>query len=695
MAGRSSTTGLRRGESDTTSSSKPSKPFWSWNPDRSLPTLTDTDPKWLSRRKHFFILSDAGKPVYSRYGDAGNLPGFTAALSAIIAGFEENLSSGGGGGDTSSASSASTTLQTSDGKQLHLVWLKKGGLTYAATSTVGESFSTLRRQLIVLRSQLLFVLTNAVERALQKSPKFDPRKLLGNETGGANCAFDTLCHLTTWDPGVALRSYLPLPFSHTKRKYLQKALRGVVRGGCVFFAVVGTEHHVVATSNDNGQSSSSGRRKSESSESSKKPTNNLHPDDIYLACHFVRSIQGFRANSENFAPVCLPIRNAQKFQHAYVSYLKPESGIFLLLLSSDDGNSDGFLSSQLAKQSILETLTATNCKILDGIEKRMLNVDVNSPSPSPKIGEQGAFAVHSAGRPLQTIGSASRETLVEQVPSDGNDAQNITAVDIEPRLNAPSTSSEMRGKGVTRGPHGSLDLPSNALPALKVGGGGESASRRRPGSRRPGSVRLETEVPHAAGGGGPGRLVQHFLYVRPPLGQYVAPEWSEPLHGRDQQKLLLRAYRRVIDAVSSVGGGSDDELGNSASNGSGVTNNPYNSKGGGGGGGGLRAVEAFFQGLGLGVVGGGRGNSPDNSRKHSRSHSGGGRRGSEDSHSQNVPPRRRVHFESSKARVLLGFAGGDFELYVSLAPGTSHTDAVAACNRLCTWLRQEEPRLFC
>ena len=56
--------------------------------------------------------------------------------------------------------------------------------------------------------------------------------------------------------------------------------------------------------------------------------------------------------------------------------------------------------------------------------------------------------------------------------------------------------------------------------------------------------------------------------------------------------------------------------------------------------------------------------------------------------------RRRVHFESSAARVLLGFAGGDFELYVAMAPGTSRADAVAACNRLCTWLRQEEPRLF-
>ena len=52
-----------------------------------------------------------------------------------------------------------------------------------------------------------------------------------------------------------------------------------------------------------------------------------------------------------------------------------------------------------------------------------------------------------------------------------------------------------------------------------------------------------------------------------------------------------------------------------------------------------------------------------------------------------------MHFESSAARVLLGFAGGDFELYVTMAPGTSRADAVAACNRLCTWLRQEEPRL--
>jgi len=35
-------------------------------------------------RKHYLILSDAGKPVYSRYGDLNNLSPFIATISAIL-----------------------------------------------------------------------------------------------------------------------------------------------------------------------------------------------------------------------------------------------------------------------------------------------------------------------------------------------------------------------------------------------------------------------------------------------------------------------------------------------------------------------------------------------------------------------------------------------------------------------------------
>ena len=38
----------------------------------------------------------------------------------------------------------------------------------------------------------------------------------------------------------------------------------------------------------------------------------------------------------------------------------------------------------------------------------------------------------------------------------------------------------------------------------------------------------------------------HFLYVRPPLGQFVAPDWAPPLNDTKAQKTLLRAYQRVL-----------------------------------------------------------------------------------------------------------------------------------------------------
>ena len=92
--------------------------------------------------------------------------------------------------------------------------------------------------------------------------------------------------------------------------------------------------------------------------------------------------------------------------------------------------------------------------------------------------------------------------------------------------------------------------------AGSLGGGGSgsgsgSLSLLDAIERRGSLSRLADKVPLAAGGGGANRRVTHFLYVRPPLGQYVAPEWAPPLDGRDAQKKTLRAYRRVADALSA------------------------------------------------------------------------------------------------------------------------------------------------
>lgn len=46
--------------------------------------------RWRSRRKHFFVLSAAGKPIYSRYGDDSLISGYMGVIQAIISFFEDN-----------------------------------------------------------------------------------------------------------------------------------------------------------------------------------------------------------------------------------------------------------------------------------------------------------------------------------------------------------------------------------------------------------------------------------------------------------------------------------------------------------------------------------------------------------------------------------------------------------------------------
>jgi len=46
--------------------------------------------RWRGRRKHFFILSAAGKPIYSRYGDDGIISGYMGVIQTIISFFEDN-----------------------------------------------------------------------------------------------------------------------------------------------------------------------------------------------------------------------------------------------------------------------------------------------------------------------------------------------------------------------------------------------------------------------------------------------------------------------------------------------------------------------------------------------------------------------------------------------------------------------------
>ena len=659
MAGRDGAAGAdgasTSSDGASTSSSPPRKHPWRWHPSRARHHESDSHPTWLRRRRHLFIVSDAGKPLWSRYGGEDSLAGFTAALSAIVAFVGDDgdaLRSVGWLGSTADARGA-------DGRRprrpRELTVLRRGPIVLAAMTSTGESPAALRRQLHLLHAQLIALLTRAVERALTRSSKFDARgRLLG---GGTDALLGTLSHHMTWDPGCWMRAWAPLPLPPQWREKCARALRdGLVRamGGVGAGALLGvllTDRHVAAVANADHRAgkSATGRSSSSSSSSYSSPGGGdrgargtagdgargrgryyagIDPDDVITLCNTVRSGASFRANEESFAPVCLPNYDADAFAFAYVAYLRASSGDVGGRGEDEPGG-----------------------RGIDSRDNPGGRGDDGKADRSPSSNERGhevCLVLVSTSRDAFPAAAAARARIEETLRREGL-LDRIAA-----RVREPPRGS----RGGSRYPH--------------------------VGDSVPGSITIPRDVPPAAGGGGAaGTPLLHFVYLRPFLGQYVAPDWSPPLHGRREQKRLLRTYQRAFhsmrrwwpserewddDAFAARGGASSSSRGGESGDAAEAGGSP---------------LAAFFGGLGISSLPGGVFGA-------SSGEDGGSDAGGSDDDVRD----RRVHYEVCDDHVLLGCVGSDFELYVALDPLTRRSAAVAVCNRLCAWLRAEEAGLF-
>ncbi|PWA88841.1 Vacuolar fusion protein MON1 [Artemisia annua] len=252
----------------------------------------DASISWRKRKKHFFILSNSGKPIYSRYGDEHKLAGFSATLQAIIS-FVEN------GGDRVKLVRA--------GKHL-VVFLVKGPIYLVCISCTEEPYESLRGQLELLYGQMILILTRSIDRCFEKNSKFDMTPLLG----GTDSVFSSIIHSFSWNPATFLHAYTCLPLAYPTRQAAGAILQDVADSG-VLFAILMCKDKVVSLV---------GLQKSA-----------LHPDDMLLLANFIMSSDSFRT-SESFSPICLPRYNTMAFLYAYVQYLDADTYLTLLTTSS-------------------------------------------------------------------------------------------------------------------------------------------------------------------------------------------------------------------------------------------------------------------------------------------------------------------------------------------------------------------------
>ncbi|CAL0332287.1 unnamed protein product [Lupinus luteus] len=308
----------------------------------------DASISWRKRKKHFFVLSHSGKPIYSRYGDEHKLAGFSATLQAIIS-FVEN------GGDRVRLVRA--------GKH-QVVFLVKGPIYLVCISCTEEPYESLVEQLELIYGQIIVILTKAVNKCFEKNSKFDMTPLLG----GTDIVFSSLIHSFSWNPATFLHAYTCLPLAYATRQAADAILQDVADSG-VLFAILMCKHKVISLVG------------------AQKAT--LHPDDMLLLANFVMSSESFRT-SESFSPVCLPRYNSLAFMYAYIHYFDADTYLMLLTTSSD-----AFYHLKDCRIHIEAVLLKSN--VLSEVQRSLLDggMRVEDLPPLPRSGSSSQLGQNS------------------------------------------------------------------------------------------------------------------------------------------------------------------------------------------------------------------------------------------------------------------------------------------------------------
>ncbi|KAG9948869.1 DUF254-domain-containing protein, partial [Aureobasidium melanogenum] len=238
---------------------------------------------WTSKLKHFFILSSAGKPIWSRHGDDQVIANHIGILQTLIS-FYQDVNDNLRGFTTGNA---------------RFVILSKGHLNLAAISRLGESDLQLRTQLESLYMQILSTLTlPSMQRMFSNRPSTDLRRPLQ----GTEVLLGALADGFTRGSLPTLLSALEcLKIRRSHRQVINNTLLKVKSPNLLYGLMVAGGRLVSVV---------------------RPRKHSLHPGDLQLIFNMLFEAGSVKAGGgENWIPLCLPGFNNTGFLYMYVSFL--------------------------------------------------------------------------------------------------------------------------------------------------------------------------------------------------------------------------------------------------------------------------------------------------------------------------------------------------------------------------------------
>ncbi|KAJ8257748.1 hypothetical protein GJAV_G00189250 [Gymnothorax javanicus] len=280
-----------------------------------------TAESWRKHRKHIFVLSEAGKPIYSRYGNEEALSSTMGVMMALV----------------SFVQSGDNIIRSIYSDEHTMVFMQQGPLVLVSVSRSRQSEQQLRSELLYVYNQIVSMLTQAsINRIFERKKNYDLRRLLA----GSEKILDGLLNLVDSDPSYLLSAVHCLPLASSLRDSLSQILQKAITPNLVFSILIAKNQLLTIVQ-----------------EKTVIEDTRLEPADLHLLLNLIGASSAFQAG-EIWTPICLPLFNPDCYFYAYISYLDPpECTVCLLLLSTDK---EAFYAVAECKRRIDEGMRTQN-----------------------------------------------------------------------------------------------------------------------------------------------------------------------------------------------------------------------------------------------------------------------------------------------------------------------------------------------
>lgn len=251
--------------------------------------------KSFSKKKQFFVFTNAGKPVWTRYGDETDLTTFIGSVTAILCNFQQYYRG------------QQDTLRFIKTKDVNIIFLCTQALYYVCVCKNNETIESIYQQLGMLHSKVISTLTNNITTMLISRPNYDARNLMGGTHSSLDCMIKTTARCLHF-----IKGFGPSRMPSSQRNMIASVFKNNIHSDVVYGFVMTTNYVIYRYTRKNV---------------------GLHHIDAALLSNLITSYTSLRSTM-SWTPICLPHFSDEGFLYTWVTLMQ-ESNIFIVLLSDN------------------------------------------------------------------------------------------------------------------------------------------------------------------------------------------------------------------------------------------------------------------------------------------------------------------------------------------------------------------------